>query len=90
MRAAGEKLAQDDHKMAPLVLKLCDIGDEVCRSYLDLYKYIDSNPEEFGSSAVKKKYETEIKPMEEKRDSLARLLKEQCETFFHSIGVLNG
>jgi hypothetical protein len=78
MRAAGDSLASREEKIAPLVLRLCDIGDEVCKRYLVFYKYLDEHPDEFGSSYIRKKYEEDIKPLEDKRDSLRRLLADQC------------
>ena len=84
MRAAAENLASRGHSMAPLAIKICDMGEECCRSYLSLYKYIGDDPDE-----AKRKYEQEIKPLEEKKDSLLRLLDEQCVDFFRSVEVRN-
>lgn len=82
MRAAAENMEARGDKMAPMVMKFCDVGDEVCRSYVKLYNCIGYNSELFGSTKIRQQYEEEIKPLEEKRDSLARLLNEQCANFF--------
>lgn len=87
MRAAAENLLSRGHSMAPLAIKICDTGESCCRSYLSLYKYIDDHPDEFGSPAIKKRYEQEIKPLEESKDSLIRLLDEQCQDFFRAAKV---
>jgi uncharacterized protein Yka (UPF0111/DUF47 family) len=82
MRATGEKLQITHPKMGDLAINLCDLGDEVCRKYVKLYKHMRDNPDSFGSTKLKRYYKRVIEPLEERRDAIAAEFKEQYNRLF--------
>lgn len=74
MRAAGENLKRKNHNLYPLIIKVCDVGEEWCRSCL---LFAEENNQERDMPTLRKKYNEQVKPLQRKKDSLIRLLEEQ-------------